>query len=54
MNKLINLLRLNVRHQKNNTWPPTWQPESEKLKKHFADREKELLRLPGSKHITYC
>jgi len=35
-------------HQRNNTWPPTWQPESEKLRKHFADREKELLRLPGA------
>jgi len=40
--------RVQIWHQRNNTWPPIWQPESEKLRKHFADREKELLRLPGA------
>jgi hypothetical protein len=35
------------KQNKKNTWPPTWQQETEKFKEAMEFREKELLMLPG-------
>ena len=32
-----------------NTWPPTWQPETDAFKAAMAFREEELMMLPGSR-----
>jgi hypothetical protein len=35
-------------YARNNTWPPTWQKETEKYKRNMELREAELQRLPGA------
>lgn len=35
-------------HARGNTWPPTWQPETEAYKRNMELREEELMRLPGA------
>lgn len=35
-------------YARNNTWPPTWQPETEKYRRNMELREQELQRLPGA------
>mmetsp|Transcript_17610 Transcript_17610/g.29670 ORF Transcript_17610/g.29670 Transcript_17610/m.29670 type:complete len:336 (+) Transcript_17610:144-1151(+) len=35
-------------HERNNTWPPNWQPETEQYREFIAEREKELQMIPGA------
>lgn len=35
-------------YARGNTWPPTWQQETEEYKKNMDIREEELMRLPGA------
>ncbi len=32
-----------------NTWPPTWQPETEAFKRNMEFRETELMMIPGAR-----
>ena len=40
--------RVRYWHERNNTWPPNWQPETETYKRNMELREAELMRLPGA------
>ena len=35
-------------YARNNTWPPIWQPESEKFRQAMDFREQEIMRIPGA------
>ena len=35
-------------YERGNTWPPTWQRETEEYKRNMILREEELQRLPGA------
>ena len=39
--------RVQLWHEAKNTWPPNWQPESDGIKELYAEREKEIMAIPG-------
>ncbi len=40
--------RVRLWHKNGNTWPPTWQNESQKYKNAMAFREREIMSIPGA------
>ena len=40
--------RVKLWHEAGNTWPPKWQAESEELQALHAQREKEIMAIPGA------
>ena len=39
--------RVELWHAAGNTWPPTWQPETEGMKRLMEFREAEIMSIPG-------